>query len=201
MGKNFIQPCRMESQFVDTKLFSVVVEDDAKALDGEFVVLGDFIADTVYSAAYTRAGQSTLAPKGMTVREVSKADTASQTGVCVIDIAETSTITGNGNTYRMGVKTIGLEAEANRPVRARKLVVDDTFLIGEDNIDGTLTVDKFAVISTTTGKAGKLKSADAEDTDGGFSCKVIDKITITQGVDATTAGNGVQAYRLLVVQN
>ena len=93
-----------------------------------------------------------------------------------------------GNTYRMGNKTIGLKAEAGVPVRFRKLVEEDTFVIGEENT-AELTVGEFA----TPGTDGKWVAAASEPTEGLY-CKVVDKYPVTQGINADTT-----AYRLVVI--
>lgn len=60
-NKNFFQPVRMESQFVDTKLQTVMFQaedENAPVLDGTLAVLGDFTTDPVYKTAFTNAGQA-----------------------------------------------------------------------------------------------------------------------------------------------
>ena len=50
-NKNFFQPVRMESQYVATKLQTVLFQADdenAACFDGELAVLGDFTQDPVY---------------------------------------------------------------------------------------------------------------------------------------------------------
>lgn len=191
MNKNFFQPVRMESQFVDTKLQSVFFMDDgekAEIFDGAVVTLGDFAAEDVYSASYTRAAGETKTILDLNTREAGYCAAATDVGIGVIDLATVATADGMGNTYRLGGKTIGLTAEAGVPVRFRKLVVDDVFVIGEDNTE-ELTVGKWA----TPGNDGKWEAAGTEP-QSGLYCKVIDKYNVTQGVNAD-----VIAYRLVVV--
>lgn len=192
MNKNFFQPVRMESQFVDTKLQSVFFMNDgekAEIFDGAVVKLGDFAAEDVYSASYTRAAGTTKTILDLNAREATYLAAATDAEVGVIDLATVATADGMGNTYRLGGKTIGLTAEAGIPVRFRKLVVDDVFVIGEDNTE-TLTVGEYAVPGTD----GKWDAA-ASAPQSGMYCKVIDKYNVTQGVNADTI-----AYRLLVVK-
>ena len=57
-NKNFFQPVRMESQYVATKLQTVLFQADdenAACFDGELAVLGDFTQDPVYLNAFTAA--------------------------------------------------------------------------------------------------------------------------------------------------
>ncbi len=201
MGKKFLQPVRMESQFVDTKLQSVFFQtgaSNAPVEDGTICVLGDFVADSVYAGAYTRAGQAGLAPAGINARKATVPTAATAVGVGVIDLANVATASGMGNTYRLGNKTIGLTAEAGVPVRFRKLVADDVFVTGSENCAGALTVGQYAVLTANSGVW--TSAASAPETPGCY-CKVVDKYIVSQGVDGTTTSNGVQAYRLLVVQN
>lgn len=191
MNKNFFQPVRMESQFVDTKLQSVFFMDDgekAEIFDGAVVTLGDFAAEDVYTASYTRAKGTDTTVLDLNTREAGFCTAATDKGIGVIDLATVATADGMGNTYRIGAKTIGLKAEAGVPVRFRKLVEDDVFVIGEENTE-ELTVGEFA----TPGTDGTWEAAD-EEPDSGLYCKVIDKYNVTQGVNADTI-----AYRLVVV--
>lgn len=197
-NKNFFQPVRMESQFVDTKLQTVMFQaesENAAVLDGTLAVLGDFTTDPVYKTAFTNAGQAAQAPVDVNCRVASAPDAATAAGVGVIDIAGVATAVGGGNTYRIGYKTIGLQAEAGVPVRFRKFVVDDVFMTGEENCAGALTVGQYAIVEASTGKWKANASATAN-----LCAKVIAKTTISQGVDGNvTTGNGVTAYTLCVV--
>lgn len=197
-NKNFFQPVRMESQFVDTKLQTVMFQasnKDAVVLDGTLAVLGDFTTDPVYTAAYTAAGQAGSAPVDVNCRKASVPSAADAAGVGVIDIAGVPTAVGGGNTYRVGSKTIGLQADAGVPVRFRKFVVDDVFMTSEENCAAALTVGQYAIVEASTGKWAANASATAN-----LCAKVIAKTTISQGVDGNVAkGNGVTAYTLCVV--
>lgn len=198
-NKNFFQPVRMESQFVDTKLQTVMFQaedENAPVLDGTLAVLGDFTTDPVYTAAFTNAGQAGQAPVDVNCREASAPAAADAAGVGVIDIAGIATAVGGGNTYRLGYKTIGLQAEAGVPVRYRKFVVDDVFMTGEENCTGALTVGQYAIVDS----AGSGKWAPNSSATANLCAKVIAKTTISQGVDGNvTTGNGVTAYTLCVV--
>ena len=178
-NKNFFQPVRMESQYVATKLQTVLFQaEDANAacFDGELAVLGDFTQDPVYLNAFTAANAA---------------------AVGVIDLPTVPMATGAGVAYRMGFKTIGLTAEAGVPVRFRKFVVDDTFATGEENCTAALTVGKYA----TVGTAGKwVPAAEAPSTAGCYA-KVISKYIVSQGVDGKLTDNGVQAYMLCIMAN
>lgn len=201
-NKHFFQPVRMESQYVDTKLQTVMFQADeanAACYDGELAVLGDFVKDPVYLGAFTAASAADSAPVDFNTRAATVPAAATAVGVGVIDLPTVPTAAGAGVTYRMGYKTIGLTAEAGVPVRFRKLVVDDTFATGEENCTAALTVGQYAVLATG-GDAGKwAPAADAAAT--GCYAKVISKYIVSQGVDGKVTDDGVQAYMLCVVAN
>lgn len=199
-NKNFFQPVRMESQYVDTKLQTVMFQADdenAACFDGELAVLGDFVQDPVYLSAFTDANAAASAPVDFNTRAATAPAAATAVGVGVIDLPTVPMATGAGVAYRMGYKTIGLTAEAGVPVRFRKFVVDDTFATGEENCTAALTVGKYA----TVGTAGKwVPAAEAPSTAGCYA-KVISKYIVSQGVDGKVTDDGVQAYMLCVMAN
>ena len=199
-NKNFFQPVRMESQYVATKLQTVLFQaEDANAacFDGELAVLGDFSQDPVYLNAFTAANAAASAPADFNTRIATAPAAATAVGGGVIDLPTVPMATGAGVAYRMGFKTIGLTAEAGVPVRFRKFVVDDTFATGEENCTAALTVGKYA----TVGTAGKwVPAAEAPSTAGCYA-KVISKYIVSQGVDGKLTDNGVQAYMLCIMAN
>lgn len=199
-NKNFFQPVRMESQYVATKLQTVLFQADdenAACFDGELAVLGDFTRDPVYLNAFTAANAAASAPADFNTRIATAPAAATAVGVGVIDLPTVPMATGAGVAYRMGFKTIGLTAEAGVPVRFRKFVVDDTFATGEENCTAALTVGQYA----TVGTAGKwVPAAEAPSTAGCYA-KVISKYIVSQGVDGKLTDNGVQAYMLCIMAN
>ena len=202
-NKNFFQPVRMESQYVATKLQTVLFQADdenAACFDGELAVLGDFTQDPVYLNAFTAANAAASAPADFNTRIATAPAAATAVGVGVIDLPTVPMATGAGVAYRMGFKTIGLTAEAGVPVRFRKFVVDDTFATGEENCTGALTVGQYAVLATA-GNAGKWAPASAAPGTAGCYAKVISKYIVSQGVDGKLTDNGVQAYMLCIMAN
>lgn len=199
-NKNFFQPVRMESQYVATKLQTVLFQaEDANAacFDGELAVLGDFTQDPVYLNAFTAANAAASAPADFNTRIATAPAAATAVGVGVIDLPTVPMATGAGVAYRMGFKTIGLTAEAGVPVRFRKFVVDDTFATGEENCTAALTVGQYA----TVGTAGKWVPAATAPSTAGCYAKVISKYIVSQGVDGKLTDNGVQAYMLCIMAN
>lgn len=200
-NKFFFQPVRMESQFVDTKLQTVICQKsgaDVAVTDGALFVLDTkFAKDPVYLNAFTNAGQAASAPVDVNCR-IAKEYTAATEAIGVIDLATVPTASGQGNTYRLGYKTIGLTEDAGVPVRFRVLEINDTFMTGLDNCTGALTVGQYAVPSTTT--VGSWEPA-ASNPGAGLCCLVVSSQTISQGVDGdVTNGDGVTAYTLCVVE-
>lgn len=199
-NKNFFQPVRMESQYVATKLQTVLFQADdenAACFDGELAVLGDFTQDPVYLNAFTAANAAASAPADFNTRIATAPAAATAVGVGVIDLPTVPMATGAGVAYRMGFKTIGLTAEAGVPVRFRKFVVDDTFATGEENCTAALTVGQYA----TVGTAGKWVPAAKAPSTAGCYAKVISKYIVSQGVDGKLTDNGVQAYMLCIMAN
>lgn len=199
-NKNFFQPVRMESQYVATKLQTVLFQADdenAACFDGELAVLGDFTQDPVYLNAFTAANAAASAPADFNTRIATAPAAATAVGVGVIDLPTVPMATGAGVAYRMGFKTIGLTAEAGVPVRFRKFVVDDTFATGEENCTAALTVGQYA----TVGTAGKWVPATEAPSTAGCYAKVISKYIVSQGVDGKLTDNGVQAYMLCIMAN
>lgn len=199
-NKNFFQPVRMESQYVATKLQTVLFQAEganAACFDGELAVLGDFTQDPVYLNAFTAANAAASAPADFNTRIATAPAAATAVGVGVIDLPTVPMATGAGVAYRMGFKTIGLTAEAGVPVRFRKFVVDDTFATGEENCTAALTVGKYA----TVGTAGKWAPAAEVPSTAGCYAKVISKYIVSQGVDGKLTDNGVQAYMLCIMAN
>ena len=199
-NKNFFQPVRMESQYVATKLQTVLFQADDKnaaCFDGELAVLGDFTQDPVYLNAFTAANAAASAPADFNTRIATAPAAATAVGVGVIDLPTVPMATGAGVAYRMGFKTIGLTAEAGVPVRFRKFVVDDTFATGEENCTAALTVGQYA----TVGTAGKWVPAAKAPSTAGCYAKVISKYIVSQGVDGKLTDNGVQAYMLCIMAN
>lgn len=199
-NKNFFQPVRMESQYVATKLQTVLFQADdenAACFDGELAVLGDFTQDPVYLNAFTAAKAADSAPADFNTRIATAPAASTAVGVGVIDLPTVPMATGAGVAYRMGFKTIGLTAEAGVPVRFRKFVVDDTFATGEENCTAALTAGKYA----TVGTAGKWVPTDTAPSTAGCYAKVISKYIVSQGVDGKLTDNGVQAYMLCIMAN
>lgn len=201
-NKNFFQPMRMESQYVATKLQTVMFQAssaNAACFDGQLAVLGAFVKDPVYLSAFTEASAAASAPVDMNTRVATAPAAATTLGVGVIDLPNVPVATGAGGTYRIGYKTIGLTADAGVPVRWRELVVNDVFATGLDNCTGTLTVNQYAIIDSAG--SGKWSPSATNPEGAGLCAQVVSSYIVSQGVDGNTTDDGVQAYILCVVEN
>lgn len=155
----------------DVKMMNVSVDFQdggvsASVKDGSFVVLGDKIADTTYSAS----------GKDYNVYKAA-APTAVTDKVVVVDIAGVSQGSIAGNTYRIGVKLFNLQSYAGEPVRARRMMVGDSFYLGSDNFNGAVTVGQYAIL-----EANKTTLApNASIPESGFAVKIQESLDFTAG--------------------
>lgn len=187
MPNQFFQASRMESQFVETDLLSVIYQSgavNATVTDGTLAVLGGFYNEPVYTSAF---GANTL---DINTRIATVTATPTVAGVGVINIATVPSATGMGNTYRLGTQTIGLTADAGVPVRFRKFMVDDTFFTGGDNFSSAPTVGQYAIV----GASGNWAPSATQPATG-LVAKVEKSGALTQGIDAS-----VTQYFLRIVQ-
>lgn len=184
----FVQPSRMESQFVETKCVSVIFQStgvNASVTNGTLAVLGGFYNEPVYTAAY---GSNMI---DINTRLATLPSTPTVAGVGIIDIATVPSATGMGNTYRIGSQTLGLTADAGVPVRFRKFALDDTLFVGSDNFTAAPTVGQYAIVDSATGKF----APSATQPGTGLVAKVEKSSALTQGVDGS-----VTQYFLRVLQ-
>ena len=155
----------------DVKMMNVSVDFQdggvsASVKDGSFVVLGDKIADITYSAD----------GKDYNVYKAA-APTAVTDKVVVVDIAGVSQGSIAGNTYRIGVKLFNLQSYAGEPVRARRMMVGDSFYLGSDNFNGAVTVGQYAIL-----EANKTTLApNASIPESGFAVKIQESLDFTAG--------------------
>lgn len=192
MANNYlVQPVRMESQYVPTKVVSVMYQvssANAAVNNGTLAVLGGFAADPVYTAAYG----SSFTDINTRIATLPAADTTA--GVGVIDIAGVPTVSNPAGdiTYRMGTATVGLTAKAGVPVRFRKLALDDTLVVSLDNFTAAPTAGQYAIVDSAT---GKWKPSATVPTTGLVATVVKTGTALTQGVDPS-----VQTAFLVVSQ-
>lgn len=182
MANYLFQPLKMSSQFNDADLRTVLVqesEENVAVKDASFVVLGGYAADPIYTAAYTKAAGATTTVTDFNVRLATAPADATGKGLCVIDLPIVNTITDGANTYRIGVRTVDLVAEAGVPVRARILRDEDVMMVADGAFEAAVAENKFA-----TATANKMTLTPASDKGAGNYFTIDGKVTVTEGVDA-----------------
>ena len=182
MANYLFQPLKMSSQFNDADLRTVLVQEGNKNVavkDASFVVLGGYAADPIYTAAYTKAAGSSTTVTDFNVRLATAPADATGKGLCVVDLPIVNTITDGVNTYRIGVRTVDLVAEAGVPVRARILRDEDVMMVADGAFEAAVDTNKFA-----TATAGKMTLTPAAAKGDGNYFTIDGKVTVTEGVDA-----------------
>lgn len=182
MANYLFQPLKMSSQFNDADLRTVLVQADNKDVavkDASFVVLGGYATDPIYTAAYTKAAGVATTVTDFNVRLATAPADATGKGLCVIDLPIVNTITDGANTYRIGVRTVDLVAEAGVPVRARILRDEDVMMVADGAFEAAVADNKFA-----TATASKMTLTPAADKGAGNYFTIDGKVTVTEGVDA-----------------
>lgn len=182
MANYLFQPMKMSSQFNDADLRTVLVQEggkDAAVRDGSFVVLGGYATDPVYTAAYTKAAGADTTVNDYNVRIATAPTDATGKGLCVVDLPIVPAVTNGVNTYRIGVRTVDLVADAGVPVRARILKDEDVMLVADGAFAAAVDTNKYA---TATENSVALTPASAKGTGNYFT--IDGKVTVTEGVDA-----------------
>lgn len=182
MANYLFQPLKMSSQFNDADLRTVLVQEAEKNVavkDASFVVLGGYAADPIYTAAYTKAAGATTTVTDFNVRLATAPADATGKGLCVIDLPIVNTVTDGANTYRIGVRTVDLVAEAGVPVRARLLRDEDVMMVADGAFEAAVADNKFA-----TATANKMTLTPAAEKGTGNYFSIDGKVTVTEGVDA-----------------
>ena len=182
MANYLFQPLKMSSQFNDADLRTVLVQESEKNVavkDASFVVLGGYAADPIYTAAHTKAAGATTTVTDFNVRLATAPTDTTGKGLCVIDLPIVNTITDGANTYRIGVRTVDLVAEAGVPVRARILRDEDVMMVADGAFEGAVSDNKFA-----TATANKMTLTPAAAKGDGNYFTIDGKVTVTEGVDA-----------------
>lgn len=182
MVNYLFQPMKMSSQFNDAGLRTVLFQDSSANTDvhdGAFVVLGGYANDPVYTAAYTTAAGATTNVADYNVRIATAPADATGKGLCVVDLPAVPTATNGVNTYRIGVRTVNLVAEAGTPVRARILHDQDVMLVGDAAFKAAVASNGFA---TATASDTRLTPASAKGNGNYFT--IDGKVTVSEGVDA-----------------
>ena len=169
MAKKLFWKNQMLSEDVNSYLISgKYYKDDklAEIHDGALVVVGDFINHAYYEGIKDLSCRKFVAPQ------------ASTDEVVIIDLVERSHGEIMGNDYRLGRKTADMTEVAGIPVRARKLAVLDSFIIGAGNVDGTPVVGQYLV---PKGSGSTLFVPSASKVTNGICVKVEDDMVLIEG--------------------
>lgn len=183
----FFQKVLMESESIASQNRSgryQVQGTDTAVYGGAFVVVTGMADNSVYSA-YTPG------IKDFNVLKIEAPADVDAKGIYVVDLVKISDGSIMNNVYRMGAKTIGLQALAGENVAMRKVAEQDEFVLGRENFTGAPTVGDFAVLT-----AGSVDLTPAAIVPVAGLCVAIEqRETISQG----TTGD-VEAYLCRVVQ-
>lgn len=181
----FFQKVNMEYESVFSKSRTgiyVVGATPTAVYGGAIAVVTGLATDTtVYGSGHKDMNKLTFAYE------------ATPTAGKAVYIADPVTISSgsvNGNTYRIGAKTLGLQAAAGEYIAWRKLEVTDQFLLGADNFASAPTVGQYAVRTNAS-----VDFTPAASVTTGFHIAIDKTMKITEGLDATTT-----AYLCRVVQ-
>lgn len=170
MAKKLFWKNQMLSEDVNSYLVSgkyYVNDALAEIHDGALVVAGDFINHAYYEGIKDLSCRKLTAPQ------------ASTDEVVIVDLVERSHGEIMGNDYRLGRKTAGMTEVAGIPVRARKLAVLDSFIIGAGNVEGTPVVGQYLV---PKGSGSTLFVPSAAKVTNGLCVKVEDDMVLIEGV-------------------
>lgn len=121
----------MASEDVKSYLVSGVCENEL--FDGALVKIGDLIDHEVYAGL-----------KDMNTREI-EAYAAGAKRFGFVDYVGVSEAETMGVKYRIGDKTAGLPVPAGKHTRVRIPQIGDEFFLGEDNFDGPVGENGFAI--------------------------------------------------------
>lgn len=110
--------------------------------------------------------------------------------VHILDILESPYVTNGDKTYRIGQEIVSISAPAGCPVRARKPVLDDDFIVGEDLFVSAPTEGQYAI--TTAGDTKYTPSASVVSNK--FCVKIVRAETKNYGVSGS-----ITTYRCKVV--
>lgn len=174
-----MRPALMASESVQSYLVSVKYQEDgeyAEIHDGALVVRGDLDTSSVYNVS----GVTDMKDDNV---YVATAPTAATDEVLIVDLAEVSQGVIAGNTYKIGIKLVGLVCEAGYPARTRIPMKHDRFWLSGDCFDSAPTVGQFAGVSAGKTTHAPLATALTE----GYCVKIEDS-------RAFTVGNRVAVY-------
>lgn len=162
----FFQKVNMASESIDSYMRSGIVydaqgENPIEANGGDLVVPASVITNAVYGEP----------DENMFMFKAPAANGGLNANLFILDPVKVPEATNGDLVYRMGVRTLGLKVNAGELIAARKLDLNDQFLVGVENLgltavpavgeyygisDGAVEHAKIADIASTTGYAARV---------------------------------------------
>ena len=162
---NVFKRGKMLSGVADSYLANAIAE--VAVPDGALVTLGDLVADTTYDANGVEYDTYEAA-----------APEAATDEVVIVDYAGISEGEIAGNTYKEGIKLVGLTVPAGRIMRVRRLALHDKFWLGADNFASTPVVGEYAAATADAFTHTPASSLPAS----GYAIKVLVENDLNQGM-------------------
>lgn len=160
--------------------------EPAEVTDGAFVKLGDLADDKVYAGEKDWNVYKAYAPD---------ATTYEAEDIAVIDLAEVMGGVIGGNYYKLNAKTVDLKAEADLPVRFRKVFKGDKFWLGAGCFASVPAIGKYAGLT-----ANDTILTPADEKPANFGVVIRASKPLTQGNKVGYKdGAFVQAYLVEVL--
>lgn len=183
-----MRPALMASESVQSYLTSIKFQENtgttsspvmeyAEIHDGALVVRGELAPNEPYNTA------SVTNMKDDNVY-LATAPAAVTDEVVIVDLAEVSQGVIAGNTYKIGIKLVGLVCQAGYPARARIPMKHDKYWLSGDCFASQPTVGQFATATANS----TLHTPAATAATSGYCVKIEDSRAFTVGNRAAASG-------------
>jgi len=176
----------MASEYNKALVKNVRVNDGTKDVvmqPGYFAVISGITDDDLYTTAFTRALGVPTSYLNYNGYDATMPTAPLVDKVVVCDPATVATATGgNGLVYRIGNETYGNALEAGVLGKARTMVLDDLFELGDENFAAVPGANKYAVL--TAGSFLLTPAAAIPAT--GFTVEIVKQVYETTGAVLAT---------------
>lgn len=156
---------KMASNTLDSMLTNGV-SDSLAIKDGDLVVLGDIVANDLYTTNEYDTYKAAY-PTAPTTDEVA-----------IVDYAGISEGPIVGNVYKIGNKLFNLTVPTGTKFRVRRLALHDKYWLGEDNFATAPTVGQYAIATNGSG----VHTPNASIADSGYCVKILASKGFTAGM-------------------
>lgn len=183
-----MRPALMASESVQSYLTSIKYQKDgeyAEIHDGALVVRGELAPNDPYNVS----GVTDMKDDNV---YIATAPAALTDEVVIVDLAEVSQGVIAGNTYKIGIKLVGLVCEAGYPARARIPMKHDKYWLSGDCFESAPTVGQYA--TATVGST--LHTPAAAAATEGYCVKIENSRAFTVG--NRVVGKNYEGYLYLV---